>query len=85
MAKPSSQWRPRPLHKVVIDEIARHGGRIIDRELYRILKEEYGYDISLSELYKTIMVLEARGFIVVNKVGRDFNIMFSRDFVKGRV
>ncbi len=85
MSKLGKQWRPRPLHKVVIDEIAKHGGRIIDRELYRILKEEYGYDISLSELYKVIMTLELRGFIVVNKVGRDLNITFSEDFIKGRI
>jgi len=85
MSKPGSLWRPRPIHKAVIDEIAKHGGRITERELYRILREEYGYDISLGELYKVIMSLELRGFIVVNKVGRDLAIAFSEDFIKGRV
>jgi len=77
------QWRNRPLFKLVIDEIARHGGRITDQELYRVLREEYGLDVSMPELHKILLVLELRGFIVVSKVRREFSIMFSRYFIKG--
>lgn len=85
MANKRFTWRPRPLHKVVLDEIARHGGRMTDLELYRIIREEYNYEISLSELHKILMSLELRGFIVVHRVKKEFSIMFSHDFIRGRV
>ncbi len=85
MVGPDTAWRPRPLPKVILDEIARHGGRITDLELYKIIREEYKYDISLAELHKVLMALELRGFIVVNRVKREFSIMFSHDFIRGRI
>ncbi len=78
-------WRNRPLFRIVIDEIARHGGRITDSELLEIIRNEYGFDVSMPELYKAIMMLELRGFIYVSKVRKELHLTFSRHFITGRV
>ncbi len=85
MALKRIPWRNRPLFRIVVDEIARHGGRITDTELLEIVRSEYGFDVSLPELYHVIMMLELRGFIQVSKVRKELHITFSRLFISGKI
>ncbi len=81
----SELWRNRPLFKIVIDEIARHGGSITFSELYQSIRNDYGFEISRTELLKTILTLELRGYIVVNRVRKEYHISFSRMFISGKL
>lgn len=81
----SELWRNRPLFKIIIDELARHGGTITDSELYQSIKSNYGLEISRTELLKALLTLEVRGYIIVNKIRKEYHISFSRSFVSGKL
>ncbi len=81
----SELWRNRPLFKIIIDELARHGGTITDSELLQSIKSNYGFEVSSAELLKALLTLEIRGYIVVNKIRKEYQISFSRSFVSGKI
>lgn len=85
MAIFSELWRNRPLFKIIIDELARHGGTITDPELYQSIKSNYGFEISKAELLKALLTLEIRGYIAVNKIRKEYHISFSRSFISGKI
>ncbi len=85
MSTLSDIWRNRPLFRIVLDELARHGSSLTDTELLDILRNEYGIDVSKPELYKVIMNLELRGYISVSKVKKELHISFSKAFIQGKI
>ncbi len=85
MARISDLWRNRPLFKIIIDELARHGGAITDKDLLESIRNDYGFEVSKNELLSAILALELRGYITVNRVRKDYHIALSKHFITGRI
>jgi len=67
-----------PVGAVVLSELARSRGSLLDRELYENVKkvmEAFGVELSRSEFNKILMTLELRGYIRVEGVKRDARIV----------
>jgi transcription initiation factor IIE alpha subunit len=59
-------WRSVPLYYAIVEELERRGGRAMDEELYKALKERF--NITFSEFLKALMKLEMQGIVYVNVI-----------------
>lgn len=71
MPRITELWRNYPLFRLVLEELLKTPKGLSEKELLEILKKEHGIDVSRTELRETLMRLELRGFIVVDRIGRD--------------
>ena len=79
MSKLSDIWRNHPLFRLVLEELINKPNGLSEKDLYDIIRKEHGYDISKSELYEVLLRLELRGYIRVEKIGRDLIVKLSPD------
>ncbi len=75
-------WRNNPLYRLVLEELVRRPSGISERDLLDTIRKEHGYDVSKAELYEVLMRLELRGYIVVDRVGRDLIVKISPNIDK---
>ncbi|RLI44707.1 hypothetical protein DRO69_06765 [Candidatus Bathyarchaeota archaeon] len=62
-------WRPHPLY-VTIVEILKKKGSLTDIELYDLLKEKHGGEMTFGIVNKTLMNMEIEGKIYVSTFTR---------------
>ena len=59
-------WRSVPLYYVIVEELERRGGRAMDNELYKAIRERF--DVTFAEFLKALMKLEMQGIVYVNVI-----------------
>jgi len=79
MSKLSDVWRNHPLFRLVLEELINKLTGLSEKDLYDIIRKEHGYEVSKAELYEVLLRLELRGYIRVEKVGRDLIVKLSPD------
>lgn len=67
--KDDGLFRTMPLFRVILDILWRNPEGIYDRDLIEILREEYDLEVSIDEIYTTLLKLEVNGLIYAEKIG----------------
>lgn len=58
-----------PLFRVILEILWKNPNGIYDRDLIEMLREEYGVEASIDEIYTNLLKLEINGLIYAEKVG----------------
>ncbi|MBP1357990.1 MAG: hypothetical protein JZD40_05845 [Sulfolobus sp.] len=61
-------WRELPLTYVILETLKKINKPIKDDDLFKEVKRQVNYEISINDFLKALMILEMRGYISVSLI-----------------
>lgn len=77
--KENPSFRSLPLFRLIIDILWRNDEGLYDKDILNILRNKYGLDVSMDELYSTLLKLEVNGLIYAERVGDNLLIKLNKE------
>jgi Fe2+ or Zn2+ uptake regulation protein len=72
--KNQESWHRIPLPRAILEIVAARQEGTLESKLEATLKKEYGIEVSKSEIYRALVLLELQGLVYVEAAGREFII-----------
>lgn len=80
MSKRDNQFfRSLPLFRIIIDILWKTPEGLYDKDILNTLRNKYGLDVSMDELYSTLLKLEINGLIYAERVGDNLLIKLNKE------